>query len=51
MKLYNFTYIRSVEAKNLEEAKAIFKDMLEDLTGTDIYESAEGDVEEDDLPE
>lgn len=48
-KLYNFIYIRSFEARNIKEAREIFKDMLEDLTGTDIYES--GEVEEDKLPD
>lgn len=41
MKTYNLTYIRSTEAKNIKQAKIQFKDMLEDLTGTDILESAE----------
>jgi len=48
MKTYNFTYLRSVEAENLKEAKQEFLEMFEDLSGTEIYQS--GDIEEDTLP-
>ena len=48
MKTYNFTYIRSVDAESIEEARIELHDMLEDLSGCDIFES--GEVEEDALP-
>ncbi len=49
MKTYNFTYIRSVDATSVKEARELFKDMLEDVSGMEVFES--GEIEEDGLPE